>query len=159
VPIADRFLHEKTNLWVRPVILRVDALSERFLAFVKKHNIEHVLGAFERQFHREGEVIIRRGEDGHAAYVIVEGKVGVRVRDDGDWLAELGPGELFGEVSLLTSRARTANVVALTDVDLMVLERAAFRQRLIDSPLAALELLEMLGDRFAAASERLFSEH
>ena len=97
--------------------------------------------------------MIRRGEQGGAAYVIVEGRVSVSICEGGPIIDEMGPGELFGELALLTSRPRTANVVALSDLDLMVLERS-FHEQLLRDPVAANTLLELLANRFAAVIDR-----
>ena len=152
--LAPEFFHDEKRLHVLPMILDLRQLNDRFLDFVRQHSIECVLGSFERQFHAPGESVIRRGDEGGAAYVIVEGRVGVSVSEGGPILDEIGPGELFGELALLTSRPRTANVVALSDLELMVLERDAFHEQLLRDPVAANTLLELLANRFAAVIER-----
>jgi CRP-like cAMP-binding protein len=68
---------------------------------------------------------------------------------------EMGPGEVFGELSLITSAPRSANVVALTDVDLMVLEREAFHKQVAENPQVALNLLAVLGRRLTTVTDRL----
>jgi CRP-like cAMP-binding protein len=70
-------------------------------------------------------------------------------------LARLGRGETFGELALLTSRPRSADVVALTDVDLMVLDRPVFQAQLQSDPEVAVRLLEILGTRLAERGEQL----
>ncbi len=67
----------------------------------------------------------------------------------------MGPGEVFGELSLITSNPRSANVVALTDVDLMVLEREAFHKQVAENPQVALNLLAVLGKRLTTVTDRL----
>lgn len=146
--VAPEFHHEERGLGVQPVVLELDELDDRFLAFVRRQGIEHWLTSFEREFHTSGDVVLARGEPGNAAYVVVEGHVAVRAAD-GSSIEELGPGELFGELALLSRRPRTADVVALTDVDLMVLGRAAFRRRLRENPDAAERMLELLASRMA----------
>jgi CRP-like cAMP-binding protein len=199
-PVQPRFFHEPTKLWMLPVVLEIGRLNDRFASFVDRHDIRHFLTGFERQFHAAGEAIITAGEPGSAAYVIVEGRVGVSVgpgpvtspfnvddlppssrvggsttsrppsvrgSDDAPPSArmrrtpspipvrEMGPGEVFGELSLITSRPRSANVVALTDVDLMVLEREAFHAQITENPQVALNLLAMLGQRLMTVTDRL----
>ena len=60
--------------------------------------------------YRAGGVIVREGEIGTGFFVIVSGSVGV-VRD-GQTVGKLGPGEFFGELSVLDRRPRNAQVVA-----------------------------------------------
>jgi MFS family permease len=71
-----------------------------------------------------GEVIIRQGEPGEAYYVIADGHAQVLV--DGAQVAELGPGDAFGEIALLMERPRTASVRAEDDMRLEALDRDVF---------------------------------
>jgi ATP-binding cassette subfamily B protein len=76
-----------------------------------------------------GEVIVREGEPGSRFYVIAEGEVEVlHDSPDGDQhvIGKLGPGEQFGEVALLREVKRTATVRALTDVQVISMDRRDF---------------------------------
>jgi len=153
-PVAPQFFHAETGLHVLPMILDLQELNDRFLDFVRRQGMQYFLSSFERQFHLAGETVISRGDHGSAAYVIIDGKATVATTRHGPVIEEMGPGELFGEVALLSSRPRTATVVALTDLDLMVLERDAFRDQLLRDPVAANQLLDILAGRFANERER-----
>ena len=71
-----------------------------------------------------GSVVFAQGEAGDEFYLVDSGRVGVAV--DGATVAELGPGESFGEIALLRDVPRTATVTAVTDVTLYALEREHF---------------------------------
>lgn len=76
---------------------------------------------------REGDIIVTEGEPGSSLFLIVTGAVKIFTRtDDGGHLplAELGPGDFFGEVSLLTGKPRTATITAQTLVTAIELDRA-----------------------------------
>ena len=75
-----------------------------------------------------GGTIIREGELGDRFFVIVSGSAGVTVH--GRSASALGPGGGFGEIALLRSVPRTATVTALTDVELLAIERGPFLEAL-----------------------------
>jgi cAMP-dependent protein kinase regulator len=88
-------------------------------------------GALEKMAARRfpaGITILQEGEPGDSLYLITEGRVQVETQDDAGeqvLLGSLGPGDFFGEISLLTSRPRTATVKALTGVETLELTRAS----------------------------------
>ena len=75
-----------------------------------------------------GELIIRQGESGERFYVVRSGRV--EVERDGEVLAQLGPGEAFGEIALLLDLPRTATVTAIEPATLLALDAYDFRDLL-----------------------------
>ncbi|HXH65346.1 MAG TPA: cyclic nucleotide-binding domain-containing protein [Mariprofundaceae bacterium] len=91
--------------------------------------------ALASRFHlktfKAGEVVVKEGESGDSFYLIRSGSVTVTTQgmNGGGQQVELGTmrdGEFFGEVALLTSKPRTATVVAASDLELMELNRKDF---------------------------------
>ena len=97
------------------------------------------------------QTIVREGGPGDAAFVIVSGLVAVRHKDVDSGveflLAELGPGQMFGEMALITGKPRTATVVALEPTTCSVLERADFDRALAAHPGIGLALARMMAER------------
>lgn len=94
--------------------------------------------------------VCRKGEPGDALYIVITGKlkVGAQSEDGREAiLAILEDGETFGEMSLLDGRSRSANVVAVQDSELLVIQRRDFLQYLEHHPKVSISLLGMLCER------------
>ena len=102
---------------------------------------------------RAGDVVIREDEPGDTAYVIEAGEVEVRRREL--VLGRLGPGQWFGEMSVLLGEPRSATIVVLTDGRARRLTREAFEQALADDPAHALALMRQLAGRLRETDRRL----
>jgi len=103
----------------------------------------------ERKF-KAGKVIIREGDVGDLFYVITEGHAEVTIHDaDGTEvvLQEVGPGDFFGELSMLTNEPRTARVRAVENLTTLVLERDEFFAFLRTHTHAAIDVMVELGGR------------
>jgi len=87
----------------------------------------------------QGTVLTREGDPGREAMLIADGTA--RVERDGTNVATLGPGELFGELSLLTGAPRNATIIAETDVVVAALSRQEFASLLDASPKLAQKIL------------------
>jgi CRP-like cAMP-binding protein len=113
------------------------ACSKRDLALVSKHS-EHVKVPAGTEMTTEGRV-------GYEFYVIVDGKATVSRK--GKQVAILGPGDSFGELSLLDRAPRNATVTADTDVDAVLLGQREFNALLDVVPTLAHKLLIGLARR------------
>jgi len=99
---------------------------------------------------RPGQVIIREGEMGDLFYVITEGHAEILIRDaDGAELIlhEAGPGDFFGELSMLTNEPRSARIRAVDSVTTLALERDDFFEFFRTHPHAAIDVMVELGGR------------
>lgn len=99
---------------------------------------------------KPGQVIIREGELGSLFYVITEGHADILIRDaDGSDLIlhRAGPGDFFGELSMLTNEPRSARVRAEDHVTTLTLERTEFFEFLRTHSHAAIDVLVELGGR------------
>ena len=104
-----------------------------------------------------GEVLVRQGDEGGSFFVLGDGRVKVTVRKEGraEDVAQLAPGEFFGEMSLLTGEPRSATVTAETDTRALVLSHEVFRSILEGNNDLAGELAAVLARRRAQQQEAL----
>lgn len=98
-----------------------------------------------------GRVLARQGEVGTGFFIVAEGRV--RVVRDGETLATLGPGEFFGELSVLDGQPRIAQVVAEEPTRCLALASWDFERVLLDHPPLALAILRGLAGRLRAVTE------
>jgi CRP-like cAMP-binding protein len=105
--------------------------------------------AIEVEFPAE-RVIARQGEIGTGFFVVAEGSA--RVVRDGKTLARLGPGEFFGELSVLDGGPRIAQVVADRPTRCLALASWDFERVLREEPGVALSVLRVVAGRLRAVS-------
>ncbi len=104
----------------------------------------------------DGTRIITQGDEGHEAYIIVEGECAVAHYLDGtkSVVRTLGPGEVFGELAILTDKPRSAHVDAIGQVKLMVVTRATLSEAIgLDSWVG--RFVRALAERFRELDARV----
>lgn len=88
-------------------------------------DIDTIASLGDRYDVAEGRTLARTGDYGREAFLIVSGRV--EVRRDGEPIAILGPGDVAGELAVTGAVRRNADLVAVTDVSLVVFDPASFR--------------------------------
>ena len=112
----------------------------------------------ERRDVTRGDVIFREGEPGDRVFVVLSGKVKIgRQSTDGreNLLYVMGPGDIFGELSLFDPGPRTATATAVTDASLVSLEHSALRPWLRARPDAGSMLLRVLAARLRRTNDAM----
>ncbi|HEU4526205.1 MAG TPA: cyclic nucleotide-binding domain-containing protein [Gemmatimonadales bacterium] len=107
--------------------------------------IAELSNEFEAQ---AGWVLIEVGQPGSGMFVLEEGTVEIQTPDGRSW--EYGPGEFFGELSLLTDHPRNARVRAKTAVRCLAISRVDFAKLLREEPEIAVAMLPKLAERIDA---------
>lgn len=105
---------------------------------------------------RRGEELFREGDTGDKLYICIDGKVKLgRTSVDGreNLLAILGPGQMFGELSLFDPGPRSATVTAVTDTTFLSLSHDDLLQWLEGRPAVARGLLSQLAARLRKAND------
>jgi CRP-like cAMP-binding protein len=124
------------------------ALDKELLA-----GIEERLGTQARFRFGEGKIIMRQGHLGVALYVVLEGRIAIRV---GDTLVEkAGPGGIIGEMGLIDRKPRLATATAETDCTLLAISRLDFLRLVKENPRFGVSLLAAVSERARSMAERL----
>jgi CRP/FNR family transcriptional regulator, cyclic AMP receptor protein len=127
----------------------LDALSEEEAAYLRARGAK-------RRFPR-GDALFREQEPSDRVMLLLAGRVKIAsVAEDGreSVLAFRGPGEVLGELSAIDGRPRSAGVVAVDNVEALVIPARDFRGFLERSPRAALWILERLVTRLREADRK-----
>lgn len=98
---------------------------------------------------REGSTLVKQGETGQEAMIVEDGTADV-IRD-GEKVDDLGPGDFFGEMSLINQMPRNADVVATSDMDLLVMDAREFSSVLSEYPEVAVKILKTVVERLVAS--------
>lgn len=112
--------------------------------------LEKIAALLRRRRYRAGEPVFREGDPGTALYVVETGEVKILLGgSDGKEviLSLLGPGEFFGDLSLLDGEARSADAVATGPTEVLVLPREDFLRFLREVPAVAVNMLAALSRR------------
>ncbi len=122
--------------------------------------LRSLVSVLERVQFAPNQQIFKQGESGHLLYILISGRV--RVHVDHLTLAELTPGQAFGEMAVFDSQPRSAAVTALDNSECWVLSQAQIYQVIDQNPAVAIALIKVLAARLRrlialfATSEDLF---
>ena len=118
-----------------------------------------VVKRMKRRDFPPNQIIVREGAPGNSMFFITAGLVEVRKKDPNTGidflLTEMGPGQNFGEMSLLTGKPRTASVSALQPTTCAVLEQKDFQDLFMQYPKIGLALTTILAERVESASQQV----
>ena len=118
-----------------------------------------VVKCMKRREFAPNQTIVREGAPGSSMFFITSGLVEIRKKDANTGidflLTSMGPGQNFGEMSLLTGKPRTATVVSMEPTTCAVLEQKDFQMLLMKYPKIGLALTGILADRLERASRQV----
>jgi CRP/FNR family transcriptional regulator, cyclic AMP receptor protein len=148
----------------------------RFFSDLTDEDLMRVANIGRRRSFEVGETLVERGADSGGLFVILSGRVSV---DAGGATHQLGPGDFFGEMALLSggqraggmgadffgeqaslSRARrSASVIAIEPVEALVIETIYFDPFLIENPSLTVAILHGVVERLREVQERMEGRH
>jgi CRP/FNR family cyclic AMP-dependent transcriptional regulator len=139
-----RKLDEQTELLGRATLFQ--GLSKRHLREIAKVSAARRVSADQE--------LVKEGAAGSVCFLIVDGSA--KVVRGGRTVKQLGPGDFFGEMSLLTKAPRTASVIARSPMECVTLSAAGLKQVLLENPQIALAMLSTMAERVADLDRRVY---
>lgn len=135
------------------------SLSHVFLfQELKEESLKEIAYNYRRITYPAGNMIVMTEDMGQTFYVIEEGRVKISLASDNlqeVTISLLGPGDFFGEMSILDENPRAADVVALGDVKLLVVQKGDFLNHLHKYPVISINLLRVLCERLRKVNKRV----
>jgi CRP-like cAMP-binding protein len=135
-------------------ILRQVKLFEKFA----DEELEALSGLVRERSFLQDELIINEGEIGHDLYILLKGQVSVTrtmARGEQTQVAIVSEGELFGEMSFLDRKPRTASVKSLKPCRLLVVSREQFEQLYQSNLLVYARFLRLIADTITERLRKL----
>jgi CRP/FNR family transcriptional regulator len=127
-------------------------------AELSPHELAHMAQVAVRRSFPQGARVFHEGDHSDACYIIRSGSCRVtREHSDGRaiTLANLGPGDIFGELAMLDGEVRSASVETLTDAELLAMPAGDVRALLAKRPEITVKLVAALTRRLREANERV----
>ncbi len=120
--------------------------------------IERLAAGSVRRSFPKGRTIVAEGEPSQSLYVLLSGRAKVQ-RSDTEGkeviLAVLGPGECFGEMSLIDDAPRSASVITIESCDFMSINKEGFKAMLMSSPEICMRIMKGLVKRLREADKKI----
>ena len=106
---------------------------------------------------RDGEVICRENDPGDRMFIIQSGSVSIHKQIDGreHKLAELGKGEFFGEMAIVSNTPRSATAIAVGQVEILSFDRAGFEAMIAKNTKIAMSIIDKLSRRLQNANSQI----
>jgi len=103
-----------------------------------------------------GRTVFKEGDPGDTVYVVLDGKVDLRVA--GRLVETVGPGGVLGEMALIEQAPRVATATARTACDLQPISEARFMAMIQQTPHFALQIMKVIASRLRRMNVRLMSK-
>src|SRR5881394_1340036 len=144
-PELTNLSDEARSLSRVPLFKRLDAAE-----------LEHLAGEIDQIDYKAGETIFNEHDRGDALYILEEGSVRIWIMDEDVkevTLAELKPGDFFGELAVLDRGERSSSATAIADTHLHRLSSDDFQQFLMDHPDASIDVICEIAQRMRQTNQ------
>lgn len=140
-------LNEEVELLRKiPLFAKIEPSKLKLLAFTS-----------ERLTYQGGQRLFQQGDVGDAAYIIIDGEASVRILTDGGEIqvAELGKGDVVGEIAILCDVPRTASVEATGKLITLRITKELFFRLISEFPQISIEIMRELAARLERTNVQL----
>src|SRR5256884_8232605 len=123
---------------------------------LEPHELEHLAEEVDQVNYKAGETIFNEHDRGDALYILEEGSVRIWVYDEDVkdvTLAQLKPGDFFGELAVLDRGERSSSATAITDIHLHRLSSDHFQKFLLEHPDASIDVICEIGMRMRQTNQ------
>ena len=129
---------------------------------IRKRQLIHVLESLQERTYLKGETLFAQGDIGRALFIVFSGRIALSRTDPatqkGEVIAQVHPGEFFGEMALLEEMPRTATAHATEDTKVFMLFKIKLESLLFARPIIgvviATQLAKILSARLRAVIEK-----
>jgi len=151
------------RLYDKDILFKLVFLKRiRLFEGIKKRSLIHVLENLQERTYLKGETIFTQGDIGRALFLVFSGKIALSRLDSAtqksETIAEVHPGEFFGEMALLEEMPRTATACALEETRVFMLFKVKLESLLFARPkigvVIALQLAKIMSARLRAYLEK-----
>ncbi len=135
-----------------------DLATVRLFEFLDQDELTELAAVIDSEKISTGDIIFQSGDLGDCLYIVNYGEIELFIKDTAGQkivLKVAGEDDLFGEISMLDNRPRSASAVAMTDSELFVLDRDDLLLLFQKKPDAALNMLTAMGDMLREADKLL----
>lgn len=123
-----------------------------------EEDLERLARVAVRKTYPKENVIFFEQDEGDSLFIISRGSVKIaKISDEGKEviLAILGPGEFFGDMSLLDNQPRSATVIAVEETEVSAIRRKEFLSQIQENPQLAVKLMSVLSQRLREANRKI----
>ena len=150
--VADGDIDQEVRLLrTIPLFAGLDASVVKLLAFTSP-----------RLTFKHGEVLVKQGDPGDAAYIVISGRGEIWLTTDEMQtvkLRDVNPKEVIGEIALLVDAPRSATIRAVEDMTVLKLDKAEFLGLVRQDQAVAIQLIRVLADRLDQTTKQLSSKN
>lgn len=134
----------------------------KLFSSIKDKDLIYILESLTERTYLKGETIFTEGDIGRALFIVASGKVSLTVLDKETkktkQIAEVHPGEMFGEMALLEEMPRTATVTAAEDTKVLMMFNSKLENLFLSRPkigiIIATQLAKIMSSRLRAQIEK-----